>query len=165
MSDIFLSLGTNVGERLLNIEKAIAELRKIISVVKISYIYETEPWGYIEQDRFLNLCIMGRTDMRPRQLLVAMKEIEEKIGREKSFRWGPRLIDIDILFYDDLVIREDRLELPHRSIEERAFVLIPLLDINPDLIHPVLDKSIRELSDKVSDDGIVRYADQPFVTL
>ncbi len=162
MNNIFLSLGTNVGDRLKNIVNTINELRKIIEVGSISYIYETEPWGYIDQNKFLNLCIQGSTDMGPQELLIEMKNLEEKIGREKTFQWGPRLIDIDILFYDDLILQEDKLVLPHSGIEERAFVLIPLLDINPNFIHPVLNKSMLELSENVSEDGIVRFEEQPY---
>lgn len=162
MNDIFLSLGTNVGDRLINIKNTVIELKNILRVEKISYIYETEPWGYIDQNKFLNLCIQGSTDMGPQELLIEMKKLEAKIGREKTFQWGPRLIDIDILFYDDLTLQEDKLVLPHSGIEERAFVLIPLLDINPNFIHPVLNKSVLELSKNVSDDGIVRFEEQPY---
>lgn len=162
MKSIFLSLGTNVGDRLKNIKNTIIELKNILRVEKISYIYETEPWGYIDQNKFLNLCIQGSTNMSPQELLIEMKRLEEKIGREKTFQWGPRLIDIDILFYNDLVLQEEKLVLPHRGIEERAFVLIPLLDINPNFTHPIFNKSMLELSKNVSSDGIVRIDEQPY---
>ncbi len=151
---VFLALGTNLGNRVANLNSAISSLSSFFAVKMLSPIYETEPWGYADQPAFLNQVLKAETDLTPLQLLKRLKSIEKMIGRKPSFRYGPRLIDLDILFYDALVQELPRLTIPHPRLHERAFVLIPLAGIAPDLIHPVLQRSIRELVEKVDGSGV-----------
>ena len=151
---VFLALGSNLGDRLANLRAAVDGLEPEVSVLRQSKIYETPPWGFEDQRTFLNMVLQAETNLAPGKLLRFLKEIEVRLGREQSFRWGPRLIDIDILFYDDLVLDTSSMVIPHPRIPERAFVLVPLADIAPDLIHPVEKKSIRELLDAVDHSGI-----------
>jgi 2-amino-4-hydroxy-6-hydroxymethyldihydropteridine diphosphokinase len=119
-----------------------------------SKIYETPPWGYTEQDNFLNQVVMATTYLEPDPLLKHIKRLEVALGRKATFRHGPRLIDIDILFYDDLILDTPPLIIPHPHLHERGFVLLPMMDIAPDLIHPVLKKKIRELIGSCDMNGI-----------
>src|SRR5579885_2977193 len=133
----YLALGSNLGDRRGNIAAALQRLRAIIEIETISSVYETEPVGYLEQPRFLNIVCGGKTRLSAQELLKAAKEIEVAIGRQPTFRNGPRPIDIDIIFYDDLHITEDNLTIPHPRMAERAFVLVPLAEIAPDAVDPV----------------------------
>jgi 2-amino-4-hydroxy-6-hydroxymethyldihydropteridine diphosphokinase len=151
---IYLALGSNLGDRLTNLRKAIAILPPKVQPDTQSSVYETEPWGYSDQPAFLNQIIKVNTTLDPFNLLVFLKEIEVKQGREETFRFGPRLIDIDILFYDDLVMETPKLTIPHARIAERAFVLIPLAEIAPDLRHPVLGRTIQQLKADVDASSI-----------
>jgi len=108
-------------------------------------MYETEPWGERNQPRFINMAIEGETRLTPVRLLEVLKMIEDEVGRKETFRWGPRVIDLDILLYDDLVMDTSELIIPHPRMHEREFVLRPLAEIAPDKIHPVLKKTIRKL--------------------
>src|SRR5258706_7388759 len=137
MHKIFLALGSNVGDKAKNIETAIALLAEKIKDIHVASLYTTKPVGYVDQDNFVNTALSGDTDLTPEELLKFVKDIEQQVGRIYRFRWGPREIDIDILFYDDVVIKQERLEIPHPRLHERDFVLVPLSDIAPDLIHPV----------------------------
>lgn len=132
----FLSLGGNIGNRIEYINKAIEFINNFaeIQVLKRSSCYETKPIGYKEQDSFINVCIMIETTLAPMKLLVKFQEIEKKLKSKKLFRWGPRTIDIDILLYDDVKIDSAILKLPHPRMTERQFVLIPLKEIEPDLL-------------------------------
>lgn len=121
---------------------------KLLISVKSS-IYETKPWGFVDQPDFLNQVLKCETNLTPTQLLDYLKRIEREMGRENNFRYGPRLIDLDILFLGDRVIHTSRLDVPHLKIPERAFVLVPLEEIAPNLIHPVSHKTIRELMDQL----------------
>ena len=145
MSIAYLGLGTNLGDRKQNISKAIEAISLKMSISKQSSLYETTAWGYTEQPDFLNQVIQVETDLSPLRLLNFLKKTELKLGRVENFRYGPRLIDIDILFYDDLVITTSRLQIPHPMLPERAFVLVPLNEIAPGYIHPVLKKTVAEL--------------------
>ena len=116
-----------------------------IHIKALSSIYETKPWGYQDQPDFLNQVVEGQVDLTPTKLLNFLKHLEKKMGREVNFRNGPRLIDLDILLYGDRVMRTTRLNIPHPQIVERAFVLVPLAEIAPKLMHPVLHKSVSEL--------------------
>ena len=138
MSLAYLALGSNLGNRAENLQTAISFLGSKSKVLNCSPVYETPPWGYEEQPKFLNQVVRVETDLTPSELLDYVKEIERKIGRKETFRYGPRSIDIDILFYDDLVVNTPPLIIPHAQITERAFVLVPLADIAPDYIHPIL---------------------------
>ncbi len=145
MSIAYLGLGTNLGDRKQNISKAIEAISLKMSISKQSSLYETTAWGYTEQPDFLNQVIQVETDLSPLRLLNFLKKTELKLGRVENFRYGPRLIDIDILFYDDLVITTNRLQIPHPMLPERAFVLVPLNEIAPGYIHPSLKKTVAEL--------------------
>lgn len=142
---VYLSLGSNMGNRSANLKAAISSLPPQMEVKKKSQVYETPPWGYTEQEKFLNQVLRVTTYLDPEPLMKHLKRLEVALGRKATFRYGPRLIDIDILFYDDLVLETPSLTIPHPHLHERGFVLVPMMDIAPDLIHPVKKKSIREL--------------------
>jgi 2-amino-4-hydroxy-6-hydroxymethyldihydropteridine diphosphokinase len=142
----YLALGTNLGDRPANLRAAIDASSAFIVLGQSSNIYETPPWGVEDQPAFLNMAVKCESALEPESLLKRLKQLEVQIGREKSFRWGPRLIDMDILFYDDLILESETLTIPHPRLHERAFVLVPLMDIAPELVHPVFRKTIRELA-------------------
>lgn len=142
---IYLALGTNMGNRVQNLKDAIAALSPQMEVKAKSHIYETPPWGYEDQPWFLNQVLKVQTYLAPEPLLKHIKRLETALGRKVSFRNGPRLIDIDILFYDDLVLDTPLLTLPHPRLHERGFVLLPMMDLAPDFVHPVMQKSVREM--------------------
>ena len=157
MSIVYLALGTNLGDRSANLRVAIEALPSEINVIAESKVYETPPWGYENQPAFLNMAVKCETNLEPELLLKRLKQLEVQLGREQSFRWGPRLIDIDILFYGDLILKSESLIIPHPRLHERAFVLIPLADIASDFIHPILKKTIKELLASVDMDDIHPY--------
>ena len=137
---IYLSIGTNIGDREKNIELALKGLGSFMVLENLSAVYETAPWGPVQdQPSFFNLCARGTTKLLPHEFLDAIKKLEKEIGRLDGLRWGPRLIDIDLLFYEDVQLISETLIIPHKEISGRAFVLAPLRDIAPDLIHPVLN--------------------------
>jgi 2-amino-4-hydroxy-6-hydroxymethyldihydropteridine diphosphokinase len=142
---VYLALGTNLGDRLANLKQAIASLTPQMEVKAKSSVYETPPWGYEDQPKFLNQVIKAITYLEPEPLLKHLKRLEVALGRKESFQNGPRLIDIDILFFDDTVVHTSSLVIPHPRLHERAFVLLPLMDIAPDLVHPVNKKSVSEM--------------------
>ncbi len=143
---VYLALGSNLGDRLANLKQAIAALPPQMEVKAKSSVYETPPWGYEDQPKFLNQVIKAKTYLDPEPLLKHLKRLEVALGRQESFPNGPRLIDMDILFYDDLVLNSPALVIPHPRLHERGFVLLPLMEIAPDLIHPVNKKSVREMA-------------------
>ena len=148
-----MSLGSNLGERFEMINKAITEIEKTIgSVMARSAFYETESWGYESANKFINACIAVRTDIPANECIILLKNTESLLGRKKTTKNGysDRLIDIDILFYDDMVINEDNLIIPHPMMHKRNFVLTPLCEIAPDIIHPVLKKTVSELLEKLN---------------
>ncbi len=157
MKTIFLGLGSNVGDKEKNIKHAVNLLSEKINNVKLAKIYKSKPYGFKNQDYFLNTALMGLTDLSPDELFDFVKKVENKVGRKKRFHWGPREIDIDILFYEDLIYETDFLVIPHPRIQERDFVLKPLCDLNPDLIHPVLKKTVKELLDELDEFYIEEY--------
>jgi len=142
---VYLALGSNLGNRLANLKAAINNLTPQMTLKKKSPVYETPPWGFKDQTAFLNQVVMAETYLDPEDLLYHLKRLEIALGRVPNFQNGPRLIDIDILFYDDLIINTPPLVIPHPRLQERAFVLVPLNDIAPDLVHPGLHKTMREL--------------------
>ena len=151
---IFLSLGTNLGDRLNNLHHARIALPPQVHLIQVSPIYVTQPWGFLEQPEFLNQVVEVRSELEPMPLLKYLKEIEDELGRQVTFRYGPRLIDLDILFYGDRVVAEDGLQIPHPRLHQRAFVLVPLNDIAPDFVHPVLKRSVQDLLADVDLEGI-----------
>jgi len=151
---VYLALGTNLGKREANLKSAISNLTPQLQVLAKSPVYETPPWGYADQPEFLNQVIKAQTYESPEPLLKHLKRLESALGRQPGLQNGPRLIDIDILFYDDLVLNSPPLVIPHPHVHERAFVLVPLNDIAPDLEHPLLKKTVRELLASVDTAGI-----------
>lgn len=154
---IYLSLGSNLGDRLANLQAAVSSFLPRVQPVDKSSIYETIPWGYSDQPAFLNQVVKASTTIDPFDLLGFLKDIEVSMGRQETFRYGPRLIDIDILFYDQLILATPNLTIPHPWISERAFVLIPLAEIAPDLVHPVLGETIQQLKSTVDASGVKLY--------
>lgn len=150
MATIYLGLGSNLGNRARNIYVALRRLRTHVRLDRISSLYETEPVGVTDQPWFLNLVSLGQTALSAEALLVAVKGIEREMGRKEGIRFGPRVIDIDILFYDDLVMRTEQLEIPHPRLHQRGFVLIPLMELAPELVHPVLKDNVGELVRKAA---------------
>ncbi|DAC73325.1 MAG TPA: 2-amino-4-hydroxy-6-hydroxymethyldihydropteridine diphosphokinase [Thermoplasmata archaeon] len=142
MTIVYAGLGSNIGDKEKNINNALAFISELYEIKKISHLYLTEPVGNIKQDWFLNCVIEIETGVDPKKLLSSFKDIEQKLGRKKTLKNGPRIIDIDILFYGDLVVKTKNLVIPHPFIQERLFVLQPMMDLNPDFIHPVLKNSI-----------------------
>ena len=153
---VFIALGTNLGDRQDNLRLARDTLSPQIKIHKCSSIYQTPPWGYEEQPEFLNQVLEVQTALEPLPLLDALKAVEAQMGRLQTFRYGPRLIDLDILFYGQRILETERLTLPHPRLHERAFVLVPLHEIAPDFIHPVLNETITTLLDKVDTEGVER---------
>lgn len=143
----YLGIGTNLGDREENLKRAIEEIQRSpkIRKLRVSSLIETPAWGVEDQPDFLNGAIEVETTMKPQELLAFVKDIEKDLGRVESYRWGPRLIDIDILFYGDRLVNREGLLIPHPQIAKRNFVLEPLMDLNPFWIHPVSGKTIEDL--------------------
>lgn len=142
---MFIAIGSNVGEREKNLFTAIEMLSEKCAVLQKSKIYETEPVGFRDQPLFLNQCIECTTNLAPSDLLSFLKSIEQRIGRTKTFRNGPREIDLDIIFYGEKIMELQGLAIPHPRMQSRAFVLAPLSELAPDFVHPVLKKTISQL--------------------
>lgn len=156
MAKVFLGLGSNLGDREKNIKEALKRLREsgIAREIKISSFYETEPEGVKNQPFFLNAVLEMETFLSPRNLLDALQVLERQLGRKKGRKWGPRIIDLDILFYGNLVMKEKDLEIPHPLLAERSFVLTPLAELAPETIHPALKKTVSVLRDKKNQKNI-----------
>ena len=152
--EAYLSLGANLGDRLDQLRQALDRIRSCGSVEKISRCYETKPVGYLDQPDFLNLACLLITELTPPELLKKLKLFEEQMGRQPSFRNAPRPIDIDILLFDDLIIDSPDLAIPHPRMSERAFVLVPLADIAPEAIHPILRIPVSEMLGQADRRGI-----------
>ena len=142
---VYLGLGTNVGECRANLRRALDHLNQLVTITKVSSIYETDPVGYADQPRFWNIVVQAASSLDPHALLEQLIGIEKQMGRERTFRNAPRIIDIDILLYGGAVLNEPGLELPHPRMTERAFVLAPLVEIAPNLTHPLTGKLYRDM--------------------
>lgn len=152
MTKAYLGLGTNLGQKKENLEKALEILNShgSVQVLKVSSFYETDPVGYENQDKFLNAAVVCETSMGPYELLDFIQEIEKALKRVREIRWGPRTIDVDILLYDSLeLLDEPRLIIPHPRMVEREFVLAPLSEIAPEMVHPGTGKSIALLLEEL----------------
>jgi 2-amino-4-hydroxy-6-hydroxymethyldihydropteridine diphosphokinase len=158
LAKAYLSLGSNLGNKLRFLKEAISKIGESnkIAINRVSSVYETQPVGYENQEWFLNLVIEIKTSFMPRDLLDHVLSVEDQMGRKREIKWGPRNIDIDILLYDNQVMQSDRLTLPHPRMHERRFVLLPLSEIAPQLLHPQLKKSVKELLEGCEDKSKVR---------
>lgn len=145
MPVILIALGANLGDRGKNLRDARGLLPPEIRVTRASSVYETEPWGCTDQPPFLNQVVAGETELDPQGALAHLKGIETRLGRVPTFRFGPRRIDLDILFYDQVILESETLILPHPRLHERVFVLMPLAEIAPGWLHPILRRTIAEL--------------------
>ncbi len=150
----YIGIGSNLGDKLDYCERAISEILKTDrqTLLAKSSFYKTQPIGYRSQDWFVNGVIKIETDLGAHELLRTLKAIESQLGRAEAFRWGPRTIDLDILFFDDVEIRTEKLQIPHPLIQDRQFVLIPLAEIDRNFIHPVLKKTIQEILNNLKED-------------
>ncbi|MBC8331982.1 MAG: 2-amino-4-hydroxy-6-hydroxymethyldihydropteridine diphosphokinase [Anaerolineae bacterium] len=151
---IYLALGTNLGDRVLNLQAARDALPPTVSLVASSPVYETPPWGVSDQPAFLNQVVHIETELSPLGLLDYLKDLEIRLGREPSIRYGPRQIDLDILFYGQQIISDENLTIPHARLHERAFVLVPLADLDPEFRHPRLGESVLEMLAKLDTTGV-----------
>lgn len=158
---IYLSLGSNLGDRIENVKNALQSLSSSdeIKVISSSSFYETEPMGVTDQPRYINAAAKIETSLTPRALLKEVKSLEKAMGRRETFRWGPRVIDIDILLFGDIVVSEKGLNIPHPAMEKRAFVMIPLSEIGSAARHPVTGRTIGEMASGLSSQGIIRKLD------
>jgi len=152
---IYLALGTNLGDRQGNLTTALQMLHEHVTIEQCSAVYETEPAYVTEQPRFLNMVVQGTTALSPHALLAFLKHLERALGRQPGQRYGPRLIDLDILFYGEAVLNTPDLAIPHPRFAERAFVLIPLAEIAPNLVPPGSDQPIAALAEQVGMQGAV----------
>ncbi len=157
MTTVYLGLGSNLGDRAANLSETLRRLAGKLSVQEISSLYETEPWGMLDQPKFLNAVCSAETNLSPHELLQFTQSTEQGMGRVHTERWGPRNIDIDILFYNNIVLDTLALTLPHPRITERAFVLVPLAEIAPDVIHPRVGLSVRVLLQRRDDAKTVQF--------
>ncbi|NFI84871.1 2-amino-4-hydroxy-6-hydroxymethyldihydropteridine diphosphokinase [Clostridium botulinum] len=150
MHTVYVAFGSNIGEKESYIKRALEKIEERgMEIIKVSSIYETEPYGVLDQDSFLNGVVKIETNLTPEDLIGELLNIEKQLNRVRERRWGPRTIDLDIIFYDDLIINEKDLVIPHKDMENREFVLKPLCDIDENFIHLVLKKSVRELYDEL----------------
>jgi len=145
MTQVFIALGTNLGERQQNLANAREHINRHLPILDTSSVHETAPWGFTDQPEFLNQVLRCETALPPHTLLHLLKSIEADIGRTPSFRYGPRLIDLDLVAYGQLILESPRLKIPHPRMHERRFVLAPLVEIAPGWLHPLLNKTAEDL--------------------
>jgi 2-amino-4-hydroxy-6-hydroxymethyldihydropteridine diphosphokinase len=156
---LYLGLGTNLGDRLENLRAARTALSSQMDIEACSPVYETPPWGFTEQPACLNQVVKARTSLSPQAALDFIKGLEIRLGRRVTFKNGPRWIDIDILFYDDLVLETPTLSIPHPRMDGRGFVWLPLADLAPELYHPLIGKTVRQVLETVDTTGIHLFAE------
>ncbi len=155
----YIGIGSNLGDKIAHCERAISEILNINRhrLIARSSFYHTRPIGYTAQDWFINGVIKIETNLEPLDLYRILKAIELRLGRQETFQWGPRVIDLDLLLFDDRIIETEELQVPHRRLHERQFVLFPLSEIDPTFIHPVLRKTAGELLKEIKEDqGVER---------
>jgi 2-amino-4-hydroxy-6-hydroxymethyldihydropteridine diphosphokinase len=155
---VYLGLGSNLGNRRRNLAVALRRLEPLVRVEAVSSLYETDPLGPQGQPTYYNAVCRGVTGLRPRGLLRHLLEVEHELGRRAGQRWGPRSIDIDLLFYDDVVLEEPELRLPHPELPERAFVLVPLAELAAGMQHPELRQTLGSLAEQADRSGVRRRA-------
>lgn len=153
-TSVLLAFGSNVGDRKAAIERALALIEAELGPLRPSSLYETPPWGVVDQPPFLNLVAAGVTTLDPLPLLRLCQHVERATGRLSSTRWGPRVVDVDLLAYGDVCLRSPDLELPHPRLHERAFVLVPLVEVAPDWRHPRLGLTASELITRLPEDEV-----------
>ncbi len=161
---VYIGIGSNLGDKIGQCERAIAEILKVDQhkLLAKSSLFKTKPIGDTSQDWFVNGVIKIETDLGPLELLQVLQEAESRLGRKKTSRWGPRTIDLDILFYDEEEVQMENLQIPHPLLHERQFVLIPLAEIDPTFIHPLLKKSIGELLEDLKENQGVKKLKLPY---
>ncbi len=159
--EAYLGFGSNLGDREENIRRAVERLSESVCGIQTSSFYETEPWGYLDQPKFLNMVCRCLTRLEPEELLSVCKGLETLAGREPSFKYGPRALDVDILAYGDAVVKKGSLAIPHGMLHERAFVLAPLAEIAPQWRHPILNRTATELLEQVNGTEGVRLWGSP----
>jgi 2-amino-4-hydroxy-6-hydroxymethyldihydropteridine diphosphokinase len=148
---VFILLGSNEGNRVFFLKEAIRKLENLGKILKISSIYETKPWGNLEQANFLNCVLEMQTTLSAENLLTEILSIEKSLGRERKTKWQARTIDIDILYFGNLIIQSENLQIPHPFLHQRRFTLIPLVEIASDFLHPIFQKTNQELLNKCED--------------
>lgn len=171
MKDVYLNIayigiGSNEGNKRTNIKSAIDLINEIAdcNIEKISSVYETLPFGDIEQDNFYNAVIKISTKLNPQELFIELKKIEQRLGRIIREKWGPREIDLDVLLFNDLIFSDEIITLPHKGIIYRDFVLVPLIEIEPELIHPVFNKKIVDFVLDLKTKNIINKLSEPLFT-
>jgi len=160
MVDVFIGLGSNLGDRESNLRRALELLEQRMKLLKVSSLYESEPMYKKDQPWFVNCVAKFETYLTPKELLEYLHEVEKKLGREKNVRYGPRSIDLDILFYGDEIVEKNDLKIPHPKVQERRFVLVPLEELDPDYIHPIYRSSVTTLLANLNSKEIVRKLEQ-----
>ncbi|HMQ48929.1 MAG TPA: 2-amino-4-hydroxy-6-hydroxymethyldihydropteridine diphosphokinase [Saprospiraceae bacterium] len=162
MNTLYLHTGSNLGDKMANLSAAYGLIGQTIgAIIRSSSLYVTAPWGITDQPDFFNQALEVETSMSPHEVLSQIHDIESLLGRKRVIKWGSRVIDIDILFYNDWIITESELTIPHPFLHERNFVLIPLLEIAPNLVHPLLGLSIQQLAAQANDPLNVKAIFQP----
>lgn len=156
MSKVAIALGSNVGDRLLFLKKAVGSIKSLGKILALSPLYDTSPYGFTEQPDFLNAVLLLDTSLSAMDLLIELKRIEKEVGRKERIRWGPREIDLDIILYDEMEVDTDELTIPHPDFQNRIFVLKPLLDVAPALRIPRTRQTIGEILNNCQDKTIIK---------